>query len=306
MKISGEIKIGITGIITLIVIILGINYLKGKNVLGSNYSLIALFHNVNGLEPSGNVMMNGFKIGTVDNIDYNTEAAVPFTVYLEIDKAYPIRTNSLAEIYSADLLGSRAIRIIQSEEAGFMEAGDTLNSQIENDMIASLLDRFSPVLNQAGDLLETLDSAGEALTVLLKDPSLRSVLNHVDQAAGSVNNQLSESGNLSRSFENLEVLTNSISAKSGSIQNTISNMDSLTEQLKAAELDSLILHLGSVTDNLAEIMASINDGQGSIGKLINEDNMYQQLSQLIADLDSLVTDLNKNPKKYVSFSLFSR
>lgn len=306
MKIAGEIKIGITGIITVIVIIWGINYLKGRNVLRSNYRLLATFDQVDGLEPSGKVMLNGFKIGTVDKIDFKSQANVPFTVYMEIEKSYSIRAKSVAEIYSADLLGSKAVRIIQSTEAGFMENGDTLSSQVAGDMISSLLDQFSPLMVQANEVLQTIDLAGAALTVILSDPALKAIVNNLDQATGSISEQLSENGNLVRSFENLRVITEGLSTQNESIKNTIGNLESLTEKLSVAELDTLLLNLGRVSRNLAEITASLDEGKGTMGKLIKEDGLYYQIGQLIADLDSLVTDLNRNPKKYVSFSLIGR
>lgn len=306
MKIAGEIKIGITGIITVIVIIWGINYLKGRNVLRSNYTLVATFQQVDGLESSGKVMLNGFKIGTVDKIDFKSQADIPFTVFMEIDKTYSIRANSLAEIYSADLLGSKAVRIIQSTEAGFMENGDTLRSQVADDMISTLLDQFSPLLEQANEVLQTLDSAGAAITVILSDPALKTLINNLDQATGSISDQLSERGNLTRSFENFRLITEGLSAQNESIKNTIGNLEGLTDKLNTAELDSLLLHLGRVSGNFAEITTSLDAGKGTIGKLINEDSLYFQIGRLIADLDSLVTDLNRNPKKYVSFSLIGR
>src|SRR6056297_619093 len=147
MRISSEVKIGITGVVTVVVIIWGINFLKGRNVFSNNYSLIATYDQVDGLEPSAKVMMNGFKIGTVERIIFDTEAVVPFTLFIEIDKNYRIRKASIAEIYNADLLGSKAVKIIQSENQSFLEQGDTLKSRLADDMIASLLAEISPLIN---------------------------------------------------------------------------------------------------------------------------------------------------------------
>src|SRR6056297_3001925 len=135
MRISSEVKIGITGVVTVVVIIWGINFLKGRNVFSNNYSLIATYDQVDGLEPSAKVMMNGFKIGTVERIIFDTEAVVPFTLFMEIENEYRIRSNSVAEIYNADLLGSKAIKIIQSEEHRFLEEGDTLKSRLAGDIV---------------------------------------------------------------------------------------------------------------------------------------------------------------------------
>lgn len=306
MKIKSEVKIGITGIITVLVIIWGINFLKGRNVLSSNYILIATYDQVDGLEPSAKVMMDGFKIGTVDNILFDTEAEVPFTLFLEIENKYKIRKGSEAEIYSADLLGSKAVQIYRSGKGAFLTNGDTIHGDVAADMFSSLMDEVSPLLVNISAAVQTLDSTGTALNHLLSDPAIRSMIRNLDSATGSLEDQLAESGDLAETFENLKIITEGIGSQNESIKNTIASLESISGKLEHADIDSLILHLNSVSSNLAGITSSMEQGKGTIGKLIYEDTLYRQLGQLILDLDSLVIDLNENPKKYVSFSLIGK
>lgn len=306
MTITGEAKIGITGIITVLVIIWGINFLKGRNVLSSNYILIATYDQVDGLEPSAKVMMNGFKIGTVDNILFDTEAGVPFTLFLEIEKKYRIRQGSKAKIFSADLLGSKAVQIEPSGEGAFLANEDTIYGDIAADMFSSLLDEVSPLLVNISAAVQTLDSTGTALNHILSDPAVRSMIRNLDRATGSLDDQLAESGNLAQTFENLKIISGGIGSQNESIKNTLASLESVSGKLEHADIDSLILHLNTVSSNLAGITSSMEQGKGTIGKLIYEDSLYMQLGQLISDLDSLVIDLNENPKKYVSFSLIGK
>ncbi len=306
MRISSEVKIGITGVVTVLVIIWGINFLKGRNIFSSNYILIASYDQVDGLEPSAKVMMNGFKIGTVERIIFDTEAVVPFTLYMEIDKNYRIRTESIAEIYNADLLGSKAVKIIQSEEQSFLEEGDTLKSRLADDMVASLLSEISPLINHINAAVQTLDSVGVALSHILNDPALGSMIGNIEKATGSLDRQLSENGDLAKSFENIKTITESIGSQNESIKNTMKHLEGITTRLDNGNLDSMISQLNNVGAHLAGITSTMKEGEGTIGKLIYEDSLYQQIGQLITDLDSLVTDLNKNPKKYVNFSLIGR
>jgi phospholipid/cholesterol/gamma-HCH transport system substrate-binding protein len=306
MKIKSEVKIGITGIITVLVIIWGINFLKGRNVLSSNYMLIATYDRVDGLEPSAQVMMDGFKIGTVDNILFDTEAEVPFTLFLEIENAYKIRKGSEAEIYSADLLGSKAVQIHRSGEGTFLANGDTITGGVAADMFSSLMDEVSPLLVNISAAVQTLDSTGTALNHLLSDPAVRSMIKNLDRASGSLDDQLGESGDLAKTFKNLRIISEGIGSQNESIKNTISNIEGISEKLEHAGIDSLILHLSTVSSNIAGITRSMEQGKGTIGKLIYEDSLYRQLGQLISDLDTLVIDLNENPKKYVNFSLIGK
>jgi phospholipid/cholesterol/gamma-HCH transport system substrate-binding protein len=306
MKIASEVKIGITGVLTVIVIIWGINYLKGVNILSSTYQLIATYDHIDGIEPSANVMLNGFKIGAVDKIIFESEKGIPFTLFMEIDKNYKIRSGSSAEIYSADLLGSKSIRILQSTQDGYVSDGDTLHSKISGDIISSLLDELSPLLRNLDNAVQTLDSTGASLNKLLNDPGIAQLISNMDQLSGSVKEQFSESGDLNRSLESMREFAESLSSQNESIRNTISNVENLTSKLNNGNIDSLLHHLNSLSENLAGITSGLKEGEGTAGKLLTEDSLYHLINQLVADLDSLIVDVNKNPKKYVSFSLFGK
>ncbi|MEX0981422.1 MAG: MlaD family protein [Bacteroidales bacterium] len=306
MRISSEVKIGITGVVTVIVIIWGINFLKGRNIFSSNYTLIATYDQVDGLEPSAKIMMNGFKIGSVERIIFDTEALVPFTLFMEIDNNYRISTESVAEIYNADLLGSKAVKIIQSGEHSFHEEGDTLKSRLAGDMVASLLAEITPLISHVNTAVQTLDSVGVALSHILNDPAVSSMIGNIEKATGKLDQQLSENGDLAKSFENIKTATESIGSQNESIRNTLKHLEGISSRLDNGNLDSMLYQLNSVSSHLAGITSNMKEGKGTIGKLIYEDSLYQQIGQLISDLDSLVTDLNNNPKKYVSFSLIGR
>lgn len=306
MKIAGEVKIGIAAVITIIVIIWGINYLKGVNILSSTYRLHAMYDQADGLEPSASVMLDGFKIGSVEEIVFETENRPPFTVILEIDKQYIIGSGSTAEIYSSDLLGTKAVRIIRSNSGRPVADGDTLVSKRSGDMISSLLNELSPLLGSADAAIQSIDSAAVALHAILNDPAISSMANHLDQASRSLKNELSAEGNLGRALANLKHFSGTLDAESETIQRTIRHLEEITADLDNAGLDTLVYNLNTLSNNLGEITGSMQSGEGTMGKLIREDSVYRQFEQLLADLDSLITDVNENPKKYVSFSLIGK
>ncbi len=303
MKYTSEIKIGITGLVTTAVIIWGINYLKGRNILESTYTLTAQYGQVDGLEPSANVMLKGFKIGTVEDVIFETEADVPFTVLMEIEKAYPIRAGSIAEIFSADLLGSKAINIVPAEGGNYLADGDQVSGQLADDMIGSVMDKVAPLISSIDAAVLTLDSTATTVNRILEDPNVKQTIAHLEEMSGAMRKQFSPGGDLAVTLASLRQISDTINAQNASIARSITNIEQITGQVSNTEIDSLIFNLGQVTGNLSELTGELNEGTGSLGKLVYEDSLYQQIGQLIADLDSLVTDINENPKKYVSFSL---
>jgi phospholipid/cholesterol/gamma-HCH transport system substrate-binding protein len=204
------------------------------------------------------------------------------------------------------LLGTKAIKIEKSEAGVYYESGDTIRSSLSEDMISELLDGLPPLLSTVNAAVSTLDSVARSIQVILNDPAIAQILEDLDGVTSSIDEQLSSSGDLSRSFSNLRSISENLNAQNEAISQSITNFEDLSAQLKDAELDSLIKHLSGVGSNLESISKSIESGEGAIGKLIFEDSLYQQISMLMAELDTLVNDINENPKKYVGFSIFGK
>lgn len=304
MKISTEIKIGLTALVTIAVMIWGINYLKGRNILTSAYTLYVQYDNVEGLETSAGVLIDGFKIGTVTEVVYEPGKPHPFLVKLEIDKDYPVTLGSKAELISENLLGTKAINILLSGDDRIHEPDDTLVAALEEDMLTSMMDKIDPITEGLLKTISNLDSTSTALNLVLSDPSLRNTLRNIEGASGSLDKTLSDEGDISLAMNNIRKLSESLENQSESIESTLSNIEEVSADLKNANLDSLLHTLTSTSQNISEITASIKNGNGSAGKLIYDDSLYNQLTLLLVNLDSLINDVNEHPKKYVHFSLF--
>lgn len=306
MKFTSEIKIGITGVVTAVVIIWGINYLKGRNILSSTYTIVARYEQVDGLEPSANVTLKGFKIGTVEEVIFETEAEVPFTVVMEIEKSYPVSSTSVAEITSANLLGSKEINIIPVSGGNYLEDGDMISGELSGDMIASLMEEVTPLITSIDAAVVKLDSTAAAVNRILNDPNVERMIANLEEVSGSVRKQLSPRGDITATLSGLKEISTNLSAQNASIATSIRNLEQISTQVSNSALDSLINNLNDVAGNLRFMTSEMQQGTGSLGKLIYEDSLYQQIGMLIANLDSLITDVNENPKKYVSFSLIGK
>ncbi|MFC2090650.1 MlaD family protein [Bacteroidota bacterium] len=306
MRLSTEVKLGITAILSLFVIIWGVNFLKSRNIFSSKYQLLALYEQVNGLEESAFVFMHGFKIGSVSKIEFKTSDRIPFTVHIEIDKKYKLKEGSSAAIYSSDLLGTMAIKIIPSDAQSFYNPKDTIPGSVQDDLISSLLGYIKPVTQNLSGAIQTLDSTANAIKVLIQDPSIRSALDNLEQLSDELNNDLKDSGDIGLIIANLKEVTVMIKAQSAAVEQSMQNISEISADIESANLDSLINGLAETSNNLSELSHHIKSGDGTIGKLIYDDSLYDQLSILLIDLDSLINDINSNPKKYVSFSFIGK
>lgn len=306
MRISSEVKTGLIGVATILVIIWGVNFLKGRNILSSKANYYARYDHIQGLEPSANVMMKGYKVGTVERIDFDPTDSPAFTITLEIEKDFPVSTGSVAEIFNSDLLGTKAVRISPAISPAHHSYGDTLRSGLEPDMLSALVDEMGPAITEIRRLAITLDSAGHSLHRLLKDESLEATLANLEHASGKLSDELSEQGNLAKSLDNIGSITDGIRARNQEIETTLNNLGQISNRLNNSSLDSTMHHLATLSARLGRTMESIESGQGSLGKLIYSDSLYDQISRLSENLDSLVQDIRMHPEDYVRISVFGK
>lgn len=306
MKFSTEAKIGLIGIATLAVLIWGINYLKGRNILANSYTLEAYLDHASGLENSTPVLLNGVKIGYVHDITLRMDQEPPILCEITVEKAYPIRAGAKAVIHSADLLGTKAIRIDPGTGSGFLRTGDTISIATEPDMLASLQEQLSPIMKQVGSLAISMDSLAERLGELVDSDEIEATLLHMRSISASVDRTLQPGGALNASFTNMASFSQMLTEQEEELSAITHHFKSFSESLDNTRVDQLAENLVSVTNQFDTLLAQINSGEGTAGRLIYTDSLHQELQTLITDLDFLIRDLNENPQDYVHFSLFGK
>lgn len=306
MKISSEAKVGLIGIATLVILIWGINYLKDRNILNNTYTLHAFYEDSGGLETSAPIVMNGMKIGYIDAIELHPGVSLPIHVILHIEKQYPVNRGSTALLFSADLLGSRAIRLESSGGEGYLQHHDTILTSTEADMFSLLTAQVMPVMQQIGDLSESLDSVVMRLDNLLESEAPGETLQHLSEISASLSSSLRPGGSLYESFHHLESFTSMLESQEDEISSMTSHLNSISEAIDSAGIDRIAEELMVASEDFAQLMEQVNSGDGSMGKLIYSDTLYIHIQNLVTNLDSLVNDLNENPQDYVRFSLFGK
>jgi phospholipid/cholesterol/gamma-HCH transport system substrate-binding protein len=309
LKIKTEAKIGIIVLVTIALVIWGINFLKGKNILKRSDVFYAVFEDIKGIDVSAPVMISGYQVGLINTISFAKGELDRLIVAFTVDHKYDIPLNSTVELFSADLLGSKALRILPSGEASYHQYGDTLKSSIQNDMISQLSSEFIPLKEKAESAIEELDSLIASLNYVLDEKTshaLQESIANLESLSSGMAKQMGPGGDLQKTFTSLNNFTKMLSDNNEKLDAVFSNLESISDSIAKANVSELLNSINKTFTESSELMARINEGEGSLGLLASNDSLYLNINSSIQSLDLLLKDLNENPKKYVHFSLFGR
>jgi phospholipid/cholesterol/gamma-HCH transport system substrate-binding protein len=295
--------IGLFVLLTLIATFAVVNFLRGEDIFKRSTTYYSHFDKVDGLAVTGPVYLRGLKVGMVEAIEYDMEKD-NFEVEFKVKSDFRIPVNSVAEIYSADIMGSMAMRVVMGDSKVYAQGGDTLAGGYAPDMITMLTNEILPLKDQAQVLLENLNKTLENVNMTL-DSSARE---NLQGSLASLNKTLRNAAGVSAALnkvapefeqivENLQVLSKGLGESAGDIQGSLENVNKITSQLSQAELDKAIVSLRNLSDKL-------QDPDGSVGKLLSTDSLHNSVNDLIKDIDELVERITENPKKYIRVSVF--
>jgi len=300
MKFKKEIKIAVIVTLIMLLFLWGHNFLKGKNLLSSYNYYHAIFEKVDGLQVSNPVIINGFAVGVVSDIQFESEKLDRLIVEIGVKNNYKIPDNSVMMINS-DILGSKSIALIIGDSKTMVENGGVLYGSIVPDIFETITEKLAPIADNADKLIVSIDSLLQILHNTFDDnlqKNVQSIVANVEQLvagerqkiAAILNNFESVSGNLQKSNEDISKL--------------IANLNNFSETLAASDVKNTVDNANRSLTQLNTLLSGINDGQGTLGKIAKDDSVYIYLQQSLNDLDKLFIDLRENPKKYVHFSLF--
>jgi len=309
MKIAHETKIGIIVTIAIAATIWGINFLKGRNILNPVNNYIAIYEDIGGLEINAKVFMNGYKVGQVSDIYFNDDRSGNLTVLLGIDKGFKIPLNSVAEIYSADLMGTKAVSIIKSKSDQDHASGDTLASSYQQELQRKIEEHIIPLKDKAENLIVTVDSVLQNLSYIFNEKTrsaLQKSVQNIEESTDQLDEMLSPDGKLTKMVGHIESITMNIKNNNDNISKAISNLSAISDSIARSDLRSAINRTNETLNQTYEILHKINEGEGTIGLLVNNDSLYNNLEALSRDLDILMTDLKENPGKYINVSVFGK
>ena len=316
MKISNETKVGALSAIAITLLILGFNFLKGKTILKTGNYLHAKYTDTKGIMISNPVYVNGFQVGSVAEIENEDESLRNILISIKLKDNYKIPSNSIAVINS-NPLGSPSIEIRLGNVNSFLKSGDTINTAASPSIIGGIMDKLTPVADQLKNTIHSLDSVIKNINTIF-DPTtknnLQSVIVNVNKttasmvaSTASLQDMLNkQTGSITQSMNNVNSFTKNLSENNDKITKTLENVSKASDNFSKTDINGSVEKLKTAVDNLNKIMVKMNSVDGSMGKLINDPNLYNNLNNTIKSANTLVDDLRMHPKRYVSFSVFGK
>jgi phospholipid/cholesterol/gamma-HCH transport system substrate-binding protein len=309
MRLSSELKIGIIVTAAIAATIWGLNFLKGRNILQRFDIYYGVFDNIGGLEKNSKIFISGYRVGQVGNIIFNTDGSNSLIVILGIERDYKLTKPATAILYDADFMGTKAIQIKLGDSDSMHEPGDTLLTRVRAGLTAQLEEQLAPVKVKAVDLMETVDSLMSAMVYVFDRESadlLRSSIRKLENSADGMEDMLAVDGKLTMLISHLESITLNLRKHNEKLAAAMRNIEAITDSIARSDLKETINNTNRTLEQTHQIMEKINRGEGTLGMLVNNDTLYENLASLSAELDSLLRDLQENPKKYVSVSVFGK
>ncbi|MCC6383612.1 MAG: MlaD family protein [Bacteroidia bacterium] len=313
MKLSREVKTGIVVTVAIAATIWGFNYLKGTELFTRNNTYYALYDRIDGLAASNSIIMNGIKIGSVKKIRFSTDRTGRIIVTMQAKRDVFIPENSIARIISSDLFGGKSIEIIMGSSKEMLTNHDTLSS----DLKSGIEQQLGPVKDKAEALIESLNLLTHSLNQLLDEKgrnnlsasftNLNNITANFEKTTATLDQMISSpEGKLNRIISNTDAVTSTLKDNSQRIGKIIQQTEQITDSLAHSELAASINHLNQSLAELNGILKKVNQGEGSLGLLVNDKELYNKLTATTENLDQLLIDLKANPKRYVHFSLFGK
>lgn len=302
-KYSKELVIGLSVIAMMLILIFGIDYLKGINVFKASNYYYASYTNVAGLAQSAPVTINGYKVGLVREINYEYDNPGHVKVEMSLDKKLRVPQGTKA-VLVCDMLGTATIQLEMAHNNNFHNVGDMLIGETAPGLLDGVQKDVMPSL---GSVMEKLDSLLSALNYIATNPALTNAVNRLDDIMANVE---TSSANLDRTMKSMPsiasdagVTMKNVTEISKNLHSISSDLSEVSAQLKSTPIDSTLNNVYQITESLDDMTRKLNSTNSSLGLLLNDRGLYDNLNGSAASLDSLLRDVKKNPKRYISIKL---
>ena len=316
MQNSREFKIGVLVLLGGILLVLGVNFLKGFNPLGGGRAYHAVYERIDGLAVSNPVVVNGFKVGQVSNIDFDANGTGALHVTFLIDQLkLQLTKDTRARIVSNDLFGTKAIDLIAGRSLELAQSGDTLPSEIEMGIAESVKQELIPLRQRTDQLIAGVDEILLNLQTVFQDSATQGLPKAFESIQRTMENLESTSKTLDLTVEenraalkgvvdNMEQLTGFVNEQQGNLSNALGNFSQISDSLANLELASTLTKADASITELNRLLEGLNAGEGSLGQLLKSDSLHDGLIATNKELQYLLNDLYLNPQRYVRVSVF--
>lgn len=292
-----EFAIGLSVIVAILILIFGIDFLKGINLFRPAHYYVAYYDNVDELTVSSPVLINGYKVGQVREVNFDYKKPGKIEVIMALDKNIRLTEGSRADIGSTLLSGAR-IEITMGAGPSLIPSGGEVPSGVKPGLMSSVQDGIMPAITS---VFPKVDSLLYHLNVLVGDPALTASVRRLDGITG---NLLATTNGLNSTMNSqVPRLANNAVRLTQSLDTVVGNLGLLSYQLKSLPLDATFDNVNQLTANLSQFSKQLNDKNSTLGLLTSDPELYNRITQVSADIDSLLVDIKKNPKRYISIKL---
>jgi len=295
-----EAKIAVVVTIIIFLFFWGYNFLKGRNLFSTFNYYSAIFENVDGLQESNIVTINGFTVGLVSDIRFESERLDRLIVEIGVKNNFRIPENSVMMLAS-DLLGNKSVTLLLGDSENLAVNGSVLRDSIASSLIESITGSLLPIADNANRLIGSVDSLMHSLQNTFDDEMQKNIQNVVANVEQMI---LSERRKIAAILTNFESISNNLQKNNEGISKMIANLTAFSETLTASAVKNTVDNANRSLTQPNTLLSGINEGQGTLGKLANDDSLYTYLTRAAYDLDKLLIDLRENPHRYVQFSIF--
>ncbi len=303
MKFSKELKIGIFVISILVISFFVINYLRGEDIFNREMDIYTCYDDMHGLVASAPVYIKGYKAGTVSDVSYDSEKGT-FEVVCSVSKDFSIPADSKLTIYSVDIMGGKGIRIDLGTSEEMASDGAYLEPGYEKDMLTSLGDGIGPLMDKVGKTLDSLNVTVAGVNKLLSQEnqeSIRRTLAHLERTMADLRHVArtvdGRSAELDSFICNLATLSETFNGIAAKVDTTMTGVNSVVGKIDSSDIEGVI-------SSFKALLEQINDPEGTMGRLLVDDSVYDSVDSLLKDVDDLVIKIKDNPKKYIKFTIF--
>tara|TARA_R110002049_G_scaffold50850_3_gene144478 strand:- start:2159 stop:3121 length:963 start_codon:yes stop_codon:yes gene_type:complete len=304
LKISKEVKVGLLVIAGILLFIFGFNYLKGQNLLDSSRTFYAVYDNVEGLTASTPVTINGLPVGKVIDLGFKGDGSGKLSVKLLVDSDFQFSKNSKAELYETGLIGGKAIAIIPAFD-GAEKAQD--ESYLEGSVKAGLTELVNQRLTPLQEKIEIMMVGADSLLSNVNQVFDNKTKANLRETVSNLNEIVRNFKNTSESLDEIvDVNKEKLSGTMSNVHNISENLSKTSKEIANANLSETIKNLESTLNKFNKIITGLENGNGSMGKLLKDEGLYNNLEGASLQLEQLLQDMKLNPKRYVHFSLFGK
>lgn len=317
-KISQEFKVGTLVVVGIALLILGVNFLKGFNPFRTSQVYYAEYAKIDGLAVSNPVLVNGFKVGQVTQVQFAANGSGELIVGFEVEQEnLRVPKDTKARIFSSDLFGTKAIELIAGESTELAVPGDTLVSDIEMGIADAVRVELMPLKNKTDQLIDGVDDILENLKAVFEADatlglptafeSIQRTVESLEQTSLKLDGMVAENRAVLNSiFNNVESVTTTLRNHNDDLANVLENFSDISDSLAAVNFAQTLANVDKVLADFASISGKIERGEGSLGMLIQSDSLHNGLMQTNQELQYLLNDLYLNPWRYVKVSVFSK